>query len=104
MFLLASTAFAQTFSKVAANPTANAIITKIMNAIVIPVAEGFFLFTTLIFIWGVFGLIRNGDDPDARKDGQRHILWGVVGMFIMVSAYGIIRVIANTLGVGDPFS
>lgn len=99
MLFTVSTAFA----KAATNPAAT-IISKIMNAIVLPVVEGFFIFTVLIFIWGVFGLMKSGDDPDKRKEGQKHILYGVIGIFIMISAYGIIQVIANTLGVTVPTS
>ncbi len=100
---IANIAYAQTFSKVANNPVAGPLITKIVDVIIFPLVALLFVFTVLVFIWGVFGLIRSGDDPKARKDGQMHILWGVVGMLIMVCAYGIIRVIANTVGVPDPF-
>lgn len=82
----------------AKHPTINVLIGKIMNAVVGPIIEGLFLFTFLMFVWGVVGLIRHGDDPDARKTGQNHILWGSIGMFIMISAYGIIRLIGNTIG------
>lgn len=74
-----------------------------MDAIVIPLIAFLFFLTMLIFVWGIFGLIAHGDDSTARQDGQRHILWGVIGMFIMIAAYGIVRVIGNTVGVGDPF-
>lgn len=105
MFFGARTAFAQgSFETIKNSPAVVSITTKILNVIVIPLLEGFFILTALIFIWGVFGLIRSGDDPTARKEGQNHILWGVIGMFIMISAYGIIRVIGNTVGVGDPFN
>ncbi len=79
------------------------IVTRIIDVIVVPLIEGLFILTTLIFIWGLFQLITHGGDSTARKIGQDHILWGVVGMFIMISAYGIIRLIGNTVGVGDPF-
>lgn len=103
MLFLAPTAFAQVFSKAAKNPAVNSIVTGIMRAIVIPIVEGFFVFTFLVFLWGVFGLIRGGGDATARKEGQNHMLWGIVGMAIMVSAYGLIRLIGSTVGVGDPF-
>ncbi len=101
--LMANIAYAQTFSKVANNPVAGPLITNIVNVIVLPLITLLFVFTVFMFILGVFKLIRSGDDPSARQEGQKHILWGVVGMFIMVCAYGIIRVIANTIGVPDPF-
>ena len=83
-------------------PSVPPVLGNVINIIVVPAIELIFILATLIFIWGVFGLISKGDDPTARKDGQNHILWGVVGMFIMISAYGIIKVIANTLGFNGP--
>ena len=103
MLFEAKIASAQTFSKVAANPAVSSILSKIINAIVVPLIEGLFVFTFLIFVWGIFGLITHGEDTTARAEGQKHMLWGIVGMFIMISAYGIIRLIGNTVGVGDPF-
>ncbi len=79
------------------NPSLNVIISKVMTYLIMPVLEGLFLFTLLMFVWGVVGLIRNGEDSAARTTGQNHILWGTIGMLIMVSAYGIIRIISNSL-------
>ncbi len=91
------------FSKVTNDPTVGPLIGNIIKAIVSPIIQVVFFVAMLVFVWGVFTLIKNGDDPAERETGQRHILWGVIGMFIMVSVYGIIRVIANTLNVPDPF-
>lgn len=103
MSLLGYTAFAQTFSNIAKNPGLSSLLGKIMNIIVIPLVQLLFAVTIVIFFWGLFNLISKGDDPKARAEGQKHIMWGVIGMAIMVSVYGIIRVIGNTVGV-DPFS
>ena len=104
MFLEAKIAFAQTFSNFASNsPVAASIVTRIINAIVIPLVQGLFVLAGLVFIWGVFKLITHADDSAKRKEGQTHILWGVIGMFIMISAYGIIRLIGSTVGVENPF-
>lgn len=96
-------ASADTFAKVAANPVAGPIVTKIVDVIIVPIVEVMFLIATLVFIYGIFQMIAKADDANARKDAQNSVLWGVIGMVIMVSVYGIIRVISNTLGVGDPF-
>jgi hypothetical protein len=103
MKLLAANTFpTDTYQAVAQTTTGSPIFVGIMKFIIIPITEGLLLFTVLIFIWGVFGLIMHADDPAARATGQKHILWGLVGLFIMISSYGIIRVIGNTVGV-DPF-
>ena len=76
---------------------------KIVNVIVVPIVSLVFVLAVLLFIWGVAGMIIYRENAEKREEGQRHILWGAVGMFIMVSVYGIIRLIANTLGVAAPF-
>ncbi len=97
------TVFAQTFSKVASNSIAGPLIIRIVDVIVIPIMEALFLVAILMFIFGVFKMIMNGTDASVREEGQKTIMWSIVGMFIMISVYGIIRLIANTLGLGDPF-
>lgn len=105
MFLEAKIAYAQTFSNFASqSPATASIVTKIINVIIVPLIEGLFVLAGLIFIWGIFKkFIAHADDSTAREEGGNHILWGVIGMAIMISAYGIIRLIGNTVGVGDPF-
>ena len=50
------------------------------------------------FIWGVFEYLKNGDEPDARSKGASHMIWGIIGLTIMVSVFGIMRIIINTIG------
>ncbi len=107
--ILIKTALAQSlentrvFENVRNNPVAGPLVERIFGVIILPLLTGLFVLTMLVFIWGVVGIIRKADDPTARKEGQNHILWGAIGMLIMVSVYGIIRLVANTLGVPDPF-
>ena len=76
---------------------------KVSDNIVSPIVAVLFLVAFVVFVYGMFEMISSQDDSDKRKNGKNAILWGVIGMVIMVSVYGIIRLIANTLGVGDPF-
>ena len=52
----------------------------------------FFLYGLVEFLWE----LRNGK---ADGDGKQHMLWGMVGMLIMVSVYGIVTILTNTLGI-----
>ena len=81
------------------NNAISSIIPGIVDNIVLPLVELLFALTMLIFIWGLIGLFRSGDDPKVREAGQQHILWGVIGIAIMVSVYGIIRFVASSLGL-----
>jgi hypothetical protein len=79
-----------------ADAVVNAIVPKIVDNIVIPVIQVLFGVTVLVFVWGLYGFY-NGDE-EKRNQSKNHILWGVVGIFIMISVYGIIRFVANTVG------
>ncbi len=51
-------------------------------------------FATIIFAWGVFKYIRaEGDDKTA---GREFIIWGIVGLFVMVSFWGLVSVLQHT--------
>ncbi|MEK7184791.1 MAG: hypothetical protein AAB683_01495 [Patescibacteria group bacterium] len=80
-----------------ANATVNSIVSKIVENIVSPAIQFLFLLALFYFIWGLFGFFRS-DDTTKREEGKQHILWGTIGIAIMFSVYGIIRLIANTVG------
>ncbi len=104
MFNLINTVHAQVFSNtLKQNPAIKDIMAKVSDNIVSPIVAVLFLVAFVVFVYGMFEMISSQDDSDKRKNGKNAILWGVIGMVIMVSVYGIIRLIANTLGVGDPF-
>lgn len=74
--------------------TINKIIDKIVNPLVILL----FAVTLIVFVWGVFTLyIAKGEDPESRKAGTQHILYGVIGMSIMIGVFAIMHFITNTL-------
>ena len=74
------------------------LLEKIKTAIVDPVILFLFALATLYFLYGVLQIIQNAGNEEARKQGQQHVLWGVVGMFIMISFYGIMHLICKTIG------
>lgn len=68
-----------------------------MDNIVNPVVTLMVGVAVLYFLWGVFQFIRNAESSEERKKGGMNMLWGSIGLFIMVSAYGIVRLIVGTL-------
>jgi hypothetical protein len=42
-------------------------------------------------------MVTNAQDESVRSKGRWHIFGGVIGMVIMLSAWGIIHLIANTV-------
>jgi hypothetical protein len=58
-----------------------------------------FVVAILYFFWGIFNFVSGVGDEKGREEGKRSIMWGLIGMFVMVSVFGIIKVILNTFGI-----
>lgn len=74
------------------------VINPIISNVVNPVVELMFAVALIVFVWGVVEMLMKGGDADARTKGRNHMLGGVIGMLIMMSAWGIVNLIANTIG------
>lgn len=79
----------------------NAFLTKLVDTIVNPFIVLMFAAAVVYFLWGVFNYVKGAGSETDRETGGKHIMWGVVGMFIMVSVYGIIKVALNTFGLNS---
>ncbi len=73
-------------------------IEPILTNIVNPIVMLMFAVGLVVFVFGVVEMFVSGADADARSKGKRHMVGGVIGMFIMLSAWGIINLVANTVG------
>ncbi len=67
----------------------------IIGAVIIP---GIFTLAFVVFLWGVFKFIRASEDKD-KQEGKQFIYMGLIGLFVMVSVWGIISIITNTFGI-----
>lgn len=55
----------------------------------------------LYFLYGVFNFITNSADAAKREEGRMQIIWGVIGLTVMASIYGLIAFLgSSTVGLG----
>jgi hypothetical protein len=80
---------------------AQAFVAKINDIILFPLIALLSAVAILVFMYGAFMYVANGDNSTARAEGQKHILWGIVGLIVMLSAFTILSVAANTFGLKD---
>jgi len=83
------------------NLTASAASTffeNIKTNIVDPIITLLALAAFVVFIWGVVNFIRGADDAEQRSTGQRHMIWGIVGLVIIFGAGAIVQLILRTVG------
>lgn len=48
------------------------------------------------FFWGVFRYGFSRESEDKIKEGRKIMVWGFIALFVMVSIWGILRVLAVT--------
>lgn len=80
----------------------NTLLNKIIEVILQPIVVLMFVVALVVFFWGIVQFISKSNTDDGREKGKRNIVWGVVGMFIMFSVYGIIHFILQTFGIPAP--
>lgn len=74
-------------------------IHKVNQVIINPIILLLFAVAVLVFLYGVFMYVKDSDSEEGRATGGRHIMYGIFGMFIMISVFGILNVVMNTIGV-----
>lgn len=78
------------------NPAVVDFVNDIVRVFINPIILFLVALAVLYFLWGLFIFIKNQDNETAQEEGKNHMIWGVVGAFIMFAVYGILDIIANT--------
>lgn len=78
-------------------PTLASIANKILGVIRI-FPRLFIAMALAYFLYGVSGYITAGDEKK-RKEGRDTIVYGLLGLFVMVSIWGIVDLFVTALGL-----
>jgi len=73
------------------------LLNNIISGILNPIIVLLFAVAFLAFLWGVFNFVSSSDSDEGKQKGSRHMMWGVIGIFIMVSVMGIIEILKSTI-------
>jgi hypothetical protein len=60
-----------------------------------------FSLATLTFIWGVYQYFINPDNETKREKGKGYMLWSLIGLFVMLSMWGIVAIFTDTFGLSN---
>lgn len=87
--------------------TIDEFLFKVNDAIVNPIIALLFTVALVVFIWGVVKMIRNSDSETELATGKNNMLYGIIGMFIMISVFFLMQMLVNTFDLdeteyGDP--
>jgi len=48
------------------------------------------------FFWGVTKYMFSAQDSTKLEEGKKIMVWGIIALFVMVSIWGILRILINT--------
>jgi len=75
------------------------LVSAINTVIINPLIAFIFAVALVYFFIGLIQfLFKRGSDENSVQQGKSHMLWGIVGMFIMVSVFGIMQLLINSIG------
>lgn len=82
-----------------AHADVNSFIGNVNDQIVNPLIQLLFAIALVVFVWGVFQFLSNPEKEDERTKGKSHMMWGIVGLVIMLGIWGILSLIIDTLDI-----
>lgn len=75
------------------------LLQRIIDYIVDPTIRVVFTLGLFLFLWGIIEYLWEVKDGKADGNGRTHMVYGLIGMLIMVSVYGIIALVVNSFGL-----
>lgn len=54
----------------------------------------------LYFVWGVITYVISGDE-EAKKAGRDRIIYGIIGLAVIIGVWGLVNFLRNTFGLNN---
>src|SRR3990167_3207366 len=54
----------------------------------------------VFFVWGVITYVVGGDE-EAKAKGRSRIIYGIIGLAVIVGLWGLVRIVTNTFGLNN---
>lgn len=79
--------------------TIGQLLGKIQTGIINPLIALLFAIATLVFLWGVLNYVIGIYGDEKKLDEAKRIMaWGIIGLLVMSSAWGIVKVLCAFFG------
>jgi hypothetical protein len=81
-----------------AEASVKTLIQSIDKVIINPIILFLFAVAVVYFLYGLAQYLLSPDNEEVRKSSKSHMMWGIIGLFIMVAVFGIMKILLNTVG------
>lgn len=79
----------------------DSFIFKVDALIVNPLIKLLFALATVYFLYGVFEFLANQNNEEKKTSGKTHMLYGIIGLTIMIGVFAIMNILLRTLAIDD---
>ena len=55
----------------------------------------------IILLIGIINYIRAGDEEEKRTKGKNEMIYGIIGLFVMVSISGLVAILSGTFNLSN---
>ncbi|HBA45471.1 hypothetical protein A2W67_01975 [Candidatus Nomurabacteria bacterium RIFCSPLOWO2_02_40_28] len=91
--------FLDLFSANVAYASIDSFIRNADRLIVNPLINLLFALALVYFLYGLFEFIANGENDEKKTTGKTHMLWGIVGITIMMGVWVILGIVLRTFNI-----
>jgi hypothetical protein len=91
--------YAVTAGTAAAAPSLIELSQTIQKTVYKPLVSTITAYALLLFVWGVYRYIAHAGDEKAAAEGSKLMSYGVIILFVMVSVWGLVSLLMDTLGI-----
>ena len=71
------------------------LISNIKVYILNPIIGFMFAVAVVMFIYGIVEYIWSADNEDKVAVGKTHMIYGIIGIFVMIGVYGILNLLSG---------
>ena len=98
--LLVGIAFPIAFANAQA-PTTFVGVVNLIRSLINSAVPPLIAIAVFLFMFGLLRYVTAGDDEQKVKQGRSFIIYGIIGIFIMLSVWGLVNVLLNSVRLNN---
>lgn len=76
-----------------------ALVTKFITDFISPASKLILAAAVVYFMWNIFQVIKNSDNPKELETFKTKAVWGIVAIAVMVSVWGLVNFVTSSAGL-----
>jgi len=77
----------------------DSFVANVNRLIINPLIIILFALAVVYFLYGVFEFIANQENEEKKTTGKSHMMWGIIGIVIMMGVFTILNILMNTFNI-----